>query len=673
MNNGFLSNNSEKSMRVIRDCENAIRSQQNDFQRGARSWDVYKAIDGSQYTDKKRQVFKEEGRHPWQFDFASAKVDTLAGTIIAELPDPDWTPIIGQNNTAVEALKESYFIDKELFNYPFAMLEIIRDGCIHCGWGQIEESKKYHPAGNIAITRVRPGYFIPDPYWLTDDDRDLVKAFKIGYYDAEKMKQIWKKKSDEIDRAIFEIKNGRRQEPPDDLYERQIRYESSVGDEYRVIEEHRLEIINTVKLIGLRKNAEFFSAKLSWIPFPLTENRELLQRYAEVNDIDWTTVQEVPFEKRIHRVTTVTDLDPDIILEDGESRIQCNGLPFLHFTTSRANGHDKGIAESISDLQMMFNERMSHVHELIGKASGGSEIWNEELFRDAKSRQRFVKNGNKPGHKEFAPLDDVKRIKEEVGHIDVNPAIFQQVSVIYNELLPIISRVSDTMSAVSNSEDTGILFEKKYQMNRVANILFDKFAKQLINNMGECYYYQWQQTYGDIERIIKARNGKEIVLNKQTDIGIINSVANIPRCRVIVTENYNSATYQMYQRAKIQDIIKNIPPNDYLRLNAALKVYFGNLNLKDEDKAMFDIISEMNDMKAQLQFMTEMLGLKAQMANSQTMIAQAEQLIGRMNQMAGIAGNSQMQQQPVPQQITGPEEQTQQISSNENIPAMQVA
>lgn len=646
------SSNSEQAAKVRRECEEAITAQANDIARGNRAWEVYLAINGSQYDELKRKVFKEEDRKPWQFDFASAKIDTLAGTIIAELPDPDWTPIMGDRTQAIDAIKESYYEDKDLFNYPMVLLETVRDGCVHSGWCQIGESRKYHPIGNISLQRVRPGYFIPSPYWLTSDDRDLEEGYKLGWFSADAMKRIWNAKSDRIDEALHELRKGRRQAPPDDIVERQRKQDSQIGDEWQVVEKHYLETTKTARLIGLRSGTEQMSSNLFWIPFPVTEDRDLLEMFAVENNIDWETVRETPYEKRVHKVCTVTDLDPELVLEDAASRVQCNGLPFLHFTTTRVDGKNKGVLETIMDLQEMFNERMAHVHELIAKASGGAEIWNEDLFRDPKQKQRFVKSRNKPGHTEFAPLDDVKNVKEDVGHIQVNPAIFQQVSVLYNELLPLVSRVSDTMSAMSGSEDTGVLFERKYQMNRIANILFDKFAKQLVNNLGEAYFYQWQITYADAERTITTRKGDKIPLNKSGNIDgmpvVINSVAHVPRCRVIVNENTSSPTFQMNVRMQIKEIIKSIPENDTLRMTQVLNAYFGSLPLPEKDKAMTEMVNEMNTMKAQMQFMTEISGMKAQMANNEVMVAQADRM---MQQLQGMAGGQAMQG-PAPEQVT---------------------
>ena len=647
LSSSLLSSKTEKIMTIKNDFENELRAQQKTFERSNRAWNVYTALDGSQYEHKKLRIFNEEDRKPWQFDFVSAKADTLAGTIISELPDPEWDPVFSYKTSLTEAMQETYIRDKELFNYSNVLLQTIRDGCVHGGWCEIGESKKYNPAGNISLTHIRPGYFVPESYWLSDDDMELMVAYKIGYFNAIRMKQIWKKTGYDIDKAVYEAKRGKKEIIPEDRLDKQQRFETNVGDEWRVIEKHYLEIKDMIRLVGLRKDAEILSQKLSWIPFPVTEDREYLEKFGDINNIDWETVQEMPFEKRTHKVCTITDLSNDIILEDGISNVQCNALPFLHYTTTRINGRDKGIVETIADLQEMFNERMSHVHELIGKASGGSTLYNEDLWKNPKERQNFAKKSNKPGHKEFVDLDGVKNIKEEIDSIQVNPAIFQQVSIIYNELLPLISRVSDTMSAMSKSEDTGVLFEKKYQMNKLSNILFEKFAKQLINNLGERYYYQFQKTYSGARREIKARNGNIIVLNERTENGIINNVEFMPRCNVTVNENFSSPTYRMRQRMQIQDIIKNIPENDYLRMNSAMGMFFDTIPMSDKDKAEQKMVTEKNNIKATMQFMSEISNFQAGMANNEVMVKQAEVMLMRMQQ-----GMEQQQQQPVPQQMT---------------------
>jgi hypothetical protein len=337
---------------------------------------------------------------------------------------------------------------------------------------QMVESNKFWPMRTISLSHCRDGYIIPDPYWKTDSDRDLKKIYKIAYLSADQIAKIYKKKSDEIKKAIEDRKSSGSDNNPGNMDEQQRQYKEQVGDEWRVIECHYLEEVNDMRLVGMKQGMP------SWIPFPITKDRALLEQYAAENGIDWSSVQEQPYYDSIHKVTTITDLAPDLVLEDGKSNIQVKGLPFFHFTCIRNNGQDKGIAECMQDIQSTINERESYVTDMIDKASGGSEIWNKNLFRDKTDKDDFRKTKNQHGKTFFADLDDVHQAKVEVTPAQVNPAVFQQLQFMWKEMVPVVSRVGDAMSAISASEDSGVLFEKKYQMNRIANVIIDKFARK---------------------------------------------------------------------------------------------------------------------------------------------------------------------------------------------------
>ena len=88
-------------------------------------------------------------------------------------------------------------------------------------------------------------------------------------------------------------------------------------------------------------------------------------------------------------------------------------------------------------------------------------------------------------------------------------------------------------------------------MNKIATLVYDEAVKQLMNNIGEAYFLQWQITYGDVERTINLMGGKEsVTLNEQLDTegSVRNYVPYTPRCQVIVKENPNSPTKRTLDR-----------------------------------------------------------------------------------------------------------------------------
>lgn len=642
------------------ECEAAIKAITHDLKRAFEIWDAYLAINGSQWTREKRAQLQEEDRYAWQFDVLTPKVDTLAGVLISELPDLDWYPIAGEPTAMTEAVREQYFDDKDLFNYEDAILHAVRDGCIHSGWLQMGVSKKYKKTGNIILMSCRPGYIIPDPYWKTDDDRDLQKLYKIGYYKPDDLAAKYQKQSDKILEAAAELEKrssyfSQFSEQTDDL---QKQFKPQAADEYRVIEKHYIETKSKKRLIGAIQNKD---GQMSQVNFPITDDGEYLSKFAEINNIDWTDVNDVTYEDKIHKILTVTDLDPDIILEEGDSATQVHtGLPFFHFTCTRYNGHDKGIAESILDIQRVINEKESLLLEFIAKASGGSMLVNEDLFPDNNKKEEFRKGHNKAGRLHFVDLDGVEKTVVPIGPATVPAAIFNEIQRMYDQTLPLVSRVSDAMSAITETNESGVLFEKKYQMNRVANVILDKGIKRLQHNIGEAYFYQFQQVNSDIPMKVQSING-EISLNEKHQVNgaeiIINSVSDMPRHKCVISESTKTPVFQLRKRMEIEGIIKNIPPNDNLRLQQALAIYFENTPMSDEDRAKMDEVNSLEMMKAKLQMFSEIANLEAQTLNAKMQSTQLQQMMSGGGQQQ--PPNQITQQPAIPQNMAGQQAQEQ--------------
>ena len=639
-----------ESEKVLFDCEAAIKSHTDDLDRAFKIWEAYYAVGGKQWPEEMRQELRNQQRHPWQFDVLGPKVEILAGSLAAEIPDIDWMPIENASGQAIEAVREKYYSEKELFNYDDVLLYTIRDGCVHSGWCQLRESRRYSDTGNISLERCRPGYIIADPYWVTDNDRDLECIYKIAYLLPEQIANLYPKQTDAIKRAIQERKRKGLYQQDDfktqSRDEQQRKYMSEVGDQFRVIEKFYTKTINAERLVGMRHDE--ITGQNAFVPFPVTKDKAMLQQFAEINNISWDDVMTSEYREKKQYVKTVTDLDDTVFLEDGETREQVNGLSFFHFTCMRYNGHDKGIAESIYDTQRVINEKESYILEYIAKAGGGSEMWNEELFKNEEQKKRFVKNKNKFGHVEFGDLDAVRTAKIESTPQQIPSAVFQEIQRMYEAILPIVSRVGEAMSGQTGSEDTGVLYERKYQVNRIANVILDKYVKQLINNIGEAYYYQFQVTHGDVEQEVKRRAGGSITINKKEIVGnqkmVINDVSSLPRTKIVVTESKSNPIYQLRKKMEVETILRSIPPTDTLRMQTALNMYFENMALNDQTKSQVEVVNALELKKAMLQYAVEIATLETQIKGT---ALQSKQITMQMAQIENaMMPQQQMQSEP---------------------------
>lgn len=575
----------ERVQQIYTERNDAIKSQQASIDRGIAAWKYYFALSGDQWPEKELAQLNDEQRLPYQFNILTPKVQTMAGAIITDLQEPTWIPIEGEKTTTTEAVKDSYYADKELTNWRFALLQTIEAGLVHGGWLEMVETKKYNPMGNIGLEFIRVGALIPDSYWKSDNDRQLKKAWKSQYFTAEGLAFKYQKMTDKIKEAIKRKEIHGREGAPTDAAKQRRRYIGQVGDEYEVIEEMWLETIKTKRLVG-RKFDEFMQ-----IPFPVTEDREVLNLFAERNNIDWLTVNEEPYDDIIYHTTAIApSLDPELIINEEKPRIQVRGLPVFHFTTQRHEGKDKGLAETIMDVQTTINKRINLESELVAKANGGATLYNEELFdSDEKKEREFKNNRNKPGYMMFANLKNSQPVKEEINPNQYPSQLMTQIELM-TDLLPLISNVSDAWSAESAAGEAGILFERKVQMNKIATLVIDEGVKRLINNVGEAYFYQWQITYAKLPRQITRHSGRgTITLNEPLEDGSIrNAVSYTPRCRVVITENINSPTQQLRKRTIADETLKRInPETNPLIFQGFMSMIVDNMDLPDDVKEKF--------------------------------------------------------------------------------------
>lgn len=635
---------------TLAEFDRAYQFQKNaNLDRLKKAWRRYFPIDNGKWDEDALKVMAEEYRQPTQFDVTGPKVDTLAGSLISDLPDPTWTPVLGQKSLLTEAIAETWHRDKESCNWDYVLLHAFKGGLIQSSDVEIYETYKDHTP-KIAIRLIQPGRLIWEPYWDTEDDRNATVAYLYAYMTPDKILQKYKKSSYEIESELQRYREDKSNYPMSNET-KDPQFHIKVGDEFQIIEKHYVESIRTTRLIGRIRGSDEF------IPFPINKSRQYIEAFAVMNNIDWETVFEDAYEDKVHKVTTVIRELTKAEIQIGEkSNIQTMGLPFYHFTTMRHNGQDMGIPEAMAGVEDTINKRESLITELIGKANGGSALVNEKLFHGDKQKYAtWQKNKNKPGHTELVDLDGVRTALYNIAQNQYPSAVVDQINRMYDKVLPIVSRVSSALSSVSEGSDSGILFERKFQTNMIANTLMNRAMRQFINNLAEGYFYQWQITYDKVEQDIPFRNGKKVTLNKEVDGKVYNSVKSVPRCRVVIVENKKSETYQMRWRSVWAEMLQTINPQvalPYYML--AMKNFFDTIDMTDEDKAQSQVIGEMMMMIARMDTVSKLTGHQAQAQNNTLQSAQIEMQLNSIM--------SQMNAQSMPAPISHEAEPTQQIN-----------
>jgi len=651
----------EKILKIESEFDRALDADSRNRERSYVNWRAYFGVDGGQWPTKILQQLNDEDRHAASFNIIQSKVDTLAGSLASEIYDADWIPIEGSRNSLTEGLKDSYYADSELCEYDKHMSDVIRDAMIYCGDLKMVMSKDHNPLRNIAYKRVTPGFLVRDPYWISLDDKDCMRAWEIFHLSAIEIRDKYGIRNPRID---AEIRNWQRMggeyplEEYDSFdYRHRIRLHSR-GHLFRVIEYHWMEPVQTTRLMGKKINSQ------RWIPFPITNQKEKLEAYMIKNKIDPTTLAEHPYEDKIHHVTTICPtLTQTELLEDGISVVQPKRLPYFHFTANRAMGVDKGIVDDIIDIQETINRRESKLTDMIGTATGGGKLVNKDLFKTAEQRRRFEKEANNPGYIEFVEGEELSK-ERSIHYLNSN----QFPSTLINQLermwdiVDRVSKVPAAMDAMSESaNESGILFERKLQVSRMGLMTISNNLKNFRHSLAEAYYEQWQLAYNGPEREFATRDGRHrVTLNRRVfnaDDGrlyIENRPDQIPRCHVVVTESKNSPNRMLSNRAIYSDLYnlsaQANPQSPYTSF--FYRRLLETMPLSDSDKAELESISFFEKIKDRKRMEAEIANLDATSKQAALMGLQAMMQIENMGRGQEVLPAAQIPEEDIPQQAS---------------------
>jgi hypothetical protein len=135
------SSDAERVMQIENEFRNAVTVSEKDLSDSYKCWRAYFAVDGGQWPEEDLTNLRREDRHPYTFDVVGPKLDTLAGTIVSDLPDQSWRPVANKRTTETDAIETTYDRDKEVCNWETNIAQIVRDGLVHGAWAKLGETK----------------------------------------------------------------------------------------------------------------------------------------------------------------------------------------------------------------------------------------------------------------------------------------------------------------------------------------------------------------------------------------------------------------------------------------------------------------------------------------------------------------------------------------------------
>lgn len=570
------------------------------LQRSYENHRMYFGVDFGQWEQTDLNRLSDENRHPEQYNIVGPKVNTLAGSIASEKYEMDLRPVEGLRTPIVDACRDSFYADKELCNFEWAIGQVIKDAMIHSGELKMVKTFDKNPLfGNIAFQRCQPGFVLRDPYWSSNEDKECRKLWETFFLTAEQVSQIYKIENQRIrnEMSIMGRQGGTYEQDPEWDFTQKINRQY-LGNLHRVIEFHWMEKIKVKRIQGQKLDS------VVWVPFPVTDDDARKEEFMIKNEIDPHTMTEVEYEDDIHMVSAICPtLVPDKELTEGPANIQPKRLPYFHLSAARDMGEDKGVVDDIADCQRKINKNQVKLTHLIGTATGGGKLYPRGLFKTPEQAKRFKERANDPGYSEEVDPDVLK--ESPIHYLNQNnypSTLINQFEQMW-DMVDRVSSIPAVMEAMSESpNESGVLFERKFEAARLGLVHIRTNVIKWRHDIAEAYYWQWQidPGYNGFEREMSTRDGKhKVVLNERVirngKVFVRNIPSQIPRSTIMITESKYSSNRVLKDRALFQDLYNTAlqqNPNSLLTSYLFGKV-LDTMELNDKDRAQLDMIKDL--------------------------------------------------------------------------------
>ena len=628
----------EEVRRIRMEYQRAWEADYKEYIELVHNWKMYFGWPGEQWDEDALKYKEEHGQRAAQYNFIKPKVNIFHGSLLADEYDFKYTPIDRKRTTAIKALEDAYYCDKEECNYDNNYGLALLDGIIHVGVLEQVVTTQHDPRGNIGFVRRDPGRVKFDPYWTTDNDYDCLKDWKHGHATAPMLQGMYKNlpSSPKFDEEIKRLKEMGMQWDERTMDDMMVPF-PTFQHAFHIIEAHWLEEINKKRIIARGSDGK-------WVPFPVTDDNELLEMFAQrIGVTDWQDgAQVVPYKDRIHWQATICwDLFPNKFIEYGKPEVQPNRLPHYQFTCSRdLAGRNMGLVAPLNDPQLDANYGRSKVQTYLSQALGGSTIYNKQRLPSETDREDFEKNHNDP-ERSFAIDGPTEGFMNHTSDAQISPALMQETAQAFDNSNHVVSVTAAMEAMTQASGEPASLFAMKLRQSKTGQRTVDDRVKYLREQMAVGYFYQSQITYAGAERHFTSKDGKKDAMFNVVlpDGSILNKIDAIPRCSVSIEEAPNNLTRQLRDRSEIAAVMEAAPPEYREHLAILIDKLIKTTDLSQPVKEEVEEATQREIAKAKLFSLLEIKQALAEMKGAELALIQTQaQIDATLKQMGQAPG-----------------------------------
>lgn len=613
----------EESSRKVTYYLNSFRKNKernkSDEGREETSWKFFSGVEKGQWNQSALQLLAQEGRPSAQFNLIQGKVLSVLGHFLQNPLDAKYEAEVGAPEWGPQVMNFLLMADKDRGSWDDQEKQFILSMLIHRGVIEIYKDFTVNPLGNINIRFVNPDAISFDFRWRTSNIDDCPRIWVYKWMDARQIKSTYKKKSRDIEEAANRLKQliedpADQTEQIDKLCDRSPDVYDAVGSQYLVVQCLELTEEPVVKLFNI-ETAEFLpymSEQVARAIYSIPANKGKYELIPDTN--------------KVLKVTTICPgLSNELLLEDGPHPLQIGGYPYIVASALNLNGEHQGIVEVMKDPQEVINKREATLtHHQMTRANG-VEFIEADAFEDDSERNKYVKNGARPGGKFIVAPGSNKEDKIKVKDQSNAPT----------DLVDSINRAKEHMDRMwappslqanqARSGESGKLFQEKREQALVALEYINRTIWNYKRQLLEKYFCAAKILYSKIPRKFNVSGTGELLINwPQPDGTIANDISQIPRLSTKIVQSQNALSIRR-ERLDIYSQFGQYATTPIVKATLELMMIDTIPELPESQRAMLkdgqiEFISLLRERMAaeRLQLQT---GMQAQMQQSQQPMA----------------------------------------------------
>lgn len=560
-------------------------------------------------------AMSREGRAPTTLNFVKQKINTIAGSIIADRFQGDFGTEYGQPWAQAATIQELFLRDQNIGRWEGKIPRWMRDAFIYRGTMSLFLNTTIDPRGILDWEYIPPDRMIYDPNWMTTDVNDNNRVFEYTYKTKNRILEEFGDDAPWLHDAFGAMDND------------PTSYANSPGFLLRAFDEYpdlRMNVdglylvINAFRLEKKTEPAIFDAMSGEYLDnIPPKERRGYLENWRlSGGSADGRHLSMVQRSRYVEKFATFC---PGISLQhylaEGDYPIQVNGYHFLPLSCDHLDGKPNTPTDQLGDPQRMVNKRMSTETFILATNGANGMAAEVSMFSTPEEYDRWVLEGHKPGYKAALAEGAIAKGQRFL-EIPKQPAPTDFLNST-KSVLGITEQLTPAVPATqgqATSDTSGVLYQAQLNQALITMIVPKSFIKEGFHKMYEMYFEAAKDVYRYPIFLPATQSQHVFKVNYGTPDSI--EIEEISRLKITINESPASTTKRSTTVREASVAMQYAEPGSLTHQLLSGIVSTNLTSIDDEQRNKLEQAAEVEAMVRFLELQVKAKGLQGQLQGS---------------------------------------------------------